>query len=54
VNTYVLPAAMCVLGVAIVARTLSAGGGATSVGLLFGILLAVAGALRLYAESRRA
>jgi hypothetical protein len=54
VNTYVLPAVMCLLGVGIVARTLSAGGGATSVGLLFGILLAVAGALRLYAESRRA
>jgi hypothetical protein len=34
-------------------RTLAGGGGPTSVGLLFGILLAVAGGLRLYAESKR-
>lgn len=53
-NDRVLPSAMLVLGVAIAIRTLTAGGGATSVGLLFGILLAVAGALRLYAERRRA
>jgi hypothetical protein len=54
VNDRVLPSAMLVLGIAIVVRTLTAGGGVASVGLLFGILLAVAGALRLYAEHRRA
>jgi len=49
----VLPVLTLLLGVAIVVRTLVAGGGATSVGLLFGVLLAVAGALRMWAEWRR-
>jgi hypothetical protein len=53
-NNRVLPAAMLVLGIALVVRTLTAGGGVTAVGLLFGILLTLAGALRLYAEHRRA
>jgi hypothetical protein len=53
VNDRVLPAAMLLLGIAIVVRTLVAGGGATSVGLLFGVLLAVAGALRIWVERRR-
>jgi hypothetical protein len=54
VNTRVLPAVMLLLGIGIVVRTLTGGGGVTSVGLLFGILLAAAGGLRLYAESKRA
>ncbi len=45
-NDRVLPVLTLLLGIAIVVRTLVAGGGATSVGLLFGVLLAVAGALR--------
>jgi hypothetical protein len=49
----VLPVLTLLLGVAIVVRTLVAGGGATSVGLLFGLLLAVAGGLRMWAEWRR-
>jgi hypothetical protein len=49
----VLPAVMLLLGIAIVVRTLAAGGGPTSVGLLFGVLLAVAGALRMWVERRR-
>jgi hypothetical protein len=53
VNDRVLPALMVVLGLGILVRTLVAGGGATSVGLLFGILLVAAGALRMYAEHRR-
>jgi hypothetical protein len=53
VNDRVLPALMLLLGIAVVVRTLVAGGGATSVGLLFGVLLAVAGGLRMYAEWRR-
>jgi hypothetical protein len=52
-NDRVLPALMLLLGVAVVVRTLVAGGGATSVGLLFGVLLAVAGGLRMWAEWRR-
>ena len=52
-NDRVLPVVMLALGIAVVVRTLVAGGGATSVGLLFGVLLAVAGGLRMYAEWRR-
>jgi hypothetical protein len=52
-NDRVLPALMLLLGIAIVVRTLVAGGGVTSVGLLFGILLAAAGALRIWVERRR-
>jgi hypothetical protein len=53
VNDRVLPALMLLLGIAIVVRTLVAGGGATSVGLLFGVLLALAGGLRMWVEHRR-
>jgi hypothetical protein len=52
-NDRFLPALMILLGVGILVRTIAAGGSATSVGLVFGILLVVAGALRLYAEHRR-
>lgn len=52
-NDRVLPALMILLGVGILVRTIVAGGGATSVGLVFGILLVAAGALRMYAEHRR-
>ena len=52
VRTHLLPAVMLVLGIAIVIRTLIEGGGATAVGLVIGVLLAAAGGLRLWAESR--
>lgn len=52
-NDRVLPVLTLLLGVALVVRTLVAGGGATSVGLLFGVLLAAAGGLRVWAEHRR-
>ncbi|HEY6695806.1 MAG TPA: hypothetical protein VI006_23335 [Solirubrobacteraceae bacterium] len=51
--TQVLSAAMVVIGVAILARTLAAGGGALAIGLLMGVLFIAAGAGRLYAERRR-
>jgi hypothetical protein len=50
--TRVLSSLMIVIGVAIVARTLAAGGGALAVGLLLGVLFVAAGAGRLYAERR--
>jgi hypothetical protein len=53
VNDRVLPLVTLLLGIAVVVRTLVAGGGATSIGLLFGVLLAVAGGLRMWAERRR-
>jgi hypothetical protein len=50
--TRVLSLLMIVIGVAIVARTLAAGGGALALGLLLGVLFVAAGAGRLYAERR--
>jgi hypothetical protein len=51
--TYVLSGLMIVIGVAIVARTLAAGGGPVAFGLVVGALFVAAGAGRLYAERRR-
>jgi hypothetical protein len=50
--TRVLSALMIVIGVAIVVRTLAAGGGPLALGLLLGVLFVAAGAGRLYAERR--
>ena len=52
VRTTVLPALMVIVGLAVVIRTLAEGGGATAVGIVLGVLLAVAGGLRLWAELR--
>ena len=49
VRTHLLPVIMLALGVAIIVRTAVQGGGA---GLLIGALLAAAGGLRLWAETR--
>jgi multisubunit Na+/H+ antiporter MnhB subunit len=50
--TRFLSIAMIVVGVALVVRTLLAGGGALATGLAFGLLLMAAGAGRLYLQSR--
>ena len=50
--TQLLSALMIVIGVAMIVRTLVAGGGAIALGLLLGILFVAAGAGRLYAERR--
>jgi hypothetical protein len=50
--TRVLSALMILIGVAIVVRTLAAGGGPLALGLLLGVLFVAAGAGRLYAERR--
>ena len=47
-----LPALMVVLGVAIVVRTLTLGGGPGAAGIVLGVLFCVAGGLRLWAERR--
>jgi len=44
----VLSAALMLLGVAIIARTLDAGGGVFSIGIVVGILFLAAGAGRLW------
>jgi drug/metabolite transporter (DMT)-like permease len=50
--TRVLSALMIVIGVAIVVRTVSAGGGPIALGVVLGVLFVAAGAGRLYAERR--
>jgi hypothetical protein len=50
--TRVLSALMILIGLAIVVRTLAAGGGPLALGLLLGLLFVAAGAGRLYAERR--
>jgi hypothetical protein len=52
VFTQVLSAAMILIGVAIVVRTIAEGGGGFTLGLLLGVLFIAAGAGRLYAERR--
>jgi hypothetical protein len=52
-RTAVLPALMALLGVAIIVRTLAAGGGPLALGLIIGVLFVLAGGLRLYAERER-
>jgi hypothetical protein len=50
--TRLLSAAMIVIGIAIVVRTLIAGGGAVSIGIIFGVLFVAAGSARLYLQGR--
>jgi hypothetical protein len=51
--TGLLSAVMVLLGIAMIVRTLAAGGGPVAVGLVMGILFVAAGAGRLWAERRR-
>jgi formate hydrogenlyase subunit 3/multisubunit Na+/H+ antiporter MnhD subunit len=51
--TGLLSGVMVLLGIAMVARTLSAGGGPMAVGIVMGVLFIAAGAGRLWAERRR-
>jgi hypothetical protein len=52
-SSIVLSAAMVVIGLAMLARTLAAGGGPLAVGTLLGLLFVAAGAGRLYFSWRR-
>jgi hypothetical protein len=51
--TQILSALMVLIGIAILVRTIAAGGGATAIGILLGVLFMAAGAGRLYVERRR-
>lgn len=51
-SIHALSLVMIAIGVALVVRTLAAGGGALAVGLLLGILFVVAGAARIYIQRR--
>jgi hypothetical protein len=51
-TTAVLSAVLVVLGVAMIVRTLVAGGSAVAFGLLLGVLFVAAGVGRLYLNNR--
>jgi multisubunit Na+/H+ antiporter MnhB subunit len=51
-STRVLSILMIVIGVALLVRTAAAGGGALATGVLLGVLFVLAGAARLYLQSR--
>ena len=51
--TAVLAVAMMLIGLALVARTIAAGGGPLAIGVVLGLLFCAAGAGRLWAERRR-
>jgi hypothetical protein len=51
--TTLLSGLMVLIGLAIIVRTLAAGGGPLAVGLLMGLLFVAAGAGRLWVERRR-
>jgi hypothetical protein len=51
--TAILSGLMVLIGIALVVRTVAAGGGALAVGIVLGLLFIAAGAGRLWAERRR-
>jgi hypothetical protein len=51
--TAVFSGLMVVIGLALIVRTVSGGGGPLAVGMLMGLLFVAAGAGRLWAERRR-
>ncbi len=51
-STRVFSVAMIVIGIALIVRTLAAGGGAIATGIVLGILFVLAGAARLYLQLR--
>jgi hypothetical protein len=51
--TVVLSGLLVLLGLAILVRTVAAGGGVLATGILLGLLFVAAGAGRLWAERRR-
>ena len=53
-GTRVLSVAITVIGVAIVVRTVAAGGGVASIGVLFGAIFMLLGLARLYLSVRTA
>jgi hypothetical protein len=52
-STLILPIFTVLLGIAIVVRTIVAGGGLLAFGILLGVLFVMAGALRLLLERHR-
>ncbi len=51
-STPIFSAALIVIGIALLVRTLAAGGGALAIGVILGILFVAAGAGRLWVSRR--
>lgn len=51
-STRVMSVLMVVIGLALLVRTVAAGGGALATGVLLGVLFVLAGAARLYLQLR--
>ncbi|MEA2169664.1 MAG: hypothetical protein QOF76_2964 [Solirubrobacteraceae bacterium] len=51
-RTTVLPAAMVLVGIAMLVRTIAVGGGAGAIGIIMGVLFLAAGGGRLWIEHR--
>ncbi|MGO9499186.1 MAG: hypothetical protein ACLQA5_21115 [Solirubrobacteraceae bacterium] len=51
-STRVLSIVMIVIGIALIVRTLAAGGGAVATGIVLGVLFVLAGLARLYLQLR--
>jgi drug/metabolite transporter (DMT)-like permease len=47
---YILPAAMVLIGVALIVRTIFGGGGPVAIGIILGLLFVAAGVGRIYVE----
>ncbi len=52
IRGYILPAAMVLIGIALIVRTLIAEADANSIGLILGVLFIAAGAGRIYVERK--
>ncbi len=52
-STRVLSLAMIAIGIALVVRTIAAGGGGLALGIVLGVLFVAAGGARLYLQERR-
>jgi hypothetical protein len=52
-STRLLSIVMIAIGIALIVRTLTAGGGAVAVGVILGLLFVAAGAARLYLQARQ-
>jgi hypothetical protein len=52
-TTRLLSFAMVAIGVALIVRTLIAGGGGLAIGIVLGVLFAAAGGARLYLQGRQ-
>jgi hypothetical protein len=51
-STRIFSIAMIVIGIALIVRTLAAGGGAIATGVVLGVLFVLAGAARMYLQLR--